>query len=76
MIRFSAEIAAWQAHMHDGIRRSTSGREQRFWDRTAQPYVNTDTNEGVVRGVGWMLVLVGFLILCGFVVQSLWRLWF
>ena len=76
LIRFSAEVADWQAHMHDGIRESTSGRERRFWDWTAQPYANTDTNEGVVRGVGWILVLVGFLVLCGFVAHALCWLWF
>ncbi|MFN8633247.1 MAG: hypothetical protein U0893_05270 [Chloroflexota bacterium] len=74
MVRFSAALADWQTHMHDGIRRATSGWEHRFWDQAAQPYADTDTNEAVIRVIGIVATLAGLGILLGYVAQSIWKL--
>ena len=73
LLRYRTAIANWQAQMHDGIRRATSGRERAVWDRIAKDYTNTSLNETVTTVLGIVLIGVGLVIMLGYTVWVIWR---
>jgi hypothetical protein len=72
LIRGSSELADWQAHMYDGIRRATSGRERAFWDWVPSSYTDPESNERFAKVFGLMFVAVGCLMLLAYIGWTLW----